>query len=216
MMNDELRSVVERMVREAVEGRMRVIDGRSVPINISARHMHVSQEHLETLFGPGAVLTKLRDLMQPGEFAANETVAVIGKNRRVFEQVRILGPARKNTQVELSYTDGRYLGMDLPARVSGDIAGTHPVILVGPRGVVQLSEGVIRALRHVHIGDDDAARIGLRNGQIVSVRAHGPLGVTFDQVLIRAGKNLVREMHVDTDEANAAGLGSGAVGEIVF
>jgi putative phosphotransacetylase len=215
-MNEDLRSVVERMVREAVEGRVHAIGGRSVPINISARHMHVSQEHLGVLFGPGTVLTKLRDLMQPGEFAANETVAVVGKNRRVFEQVRILGPVRKSTQVELSYTDGRYLGMDLPARVSGDIAGTHPVILVGPRGVVQLSEGVIRALRHVHIGEDDAARIGLRNGQLVSVRAFGPLGVTFDQVLIRAGKNLVREMHVDTDEANAAGLGPGAVGEIVF
>jgi putative phosphotransacetylase len=215
-MNDDLRSVVERMVREAVEGRVPVAGGRSVPINISARHMHVSQQHLEVLFGPGAVLTKLRDLMQPGEFAANETVAVIGKNRRVFEQVRILGPVRKSTQVELSYTDGRYLGMDLPARVSGDIAGTHPVILVGPRGVVQLPEGVIRALRHVHIGEDDAARIGLRNGQVVSVRANGPLGVTFDQVLIRAGKNLVREMHIDTDEANAAGLGPGAVGELMF
>lgn len=216
MMNDDLRSVVERLVREAVESRVRVSDGRSVPINISARHMHVSQEHLETLFGTGAVLTKLRDLMQPGEFAANETVAVVGKNRRVFEQVRILGPVRKSTQVELSYTDGRYLGMDLPARVSGDIAGTHPVILVGPRGVVQLSEGVIRALRHVHIGDDDAARLGVRNGQVISVRAQGPLGVTFDQVLVRAGKHLVREMHVDTDEANAAGLGPGAIGDMIF
>jgi putative phosphotransacetylase len=215
-MNDDLRSVVERMVREAVEGRVPVAGVRSVPINISARHMHVSQQHLEVLFGPGAVLTKLRDLMQPGEFAANETVAVIGKNRRVFEQVRILGPVRKSTQVELSYTDGRYLGMDLPARVSGDIAGTHPVILVGSRGVVQLPEGVIRALRHVHIGEDDAAQIGLRSGQVVSVRAQGPLGVTFDQVLIRAGKGLVREMHIDTDEANAAGLGPGAVGELMF
>lgn len=215
-MNEDLRSVVERMVREAVTNRMQAPDSRSVPINISARHMHVRQDHLEVLFGPGAQLTKLRDLMQPGEFAANETVAVIGPNRRVFEQVRILGPVRKVTQVELSYTDGRYLGMDLPARISGDIAGSYPAILVGPKGVVQIGEGVIRALRHVHINDDDAARIGLRNGQIISVRAHGPLGVTFDQVLIRAGKNLVREMHVDTDEANAAGLGSGAIGELVF
>jgi putative phosphotransacetylase len=216
MMGDTLRGIVERMVREAVEGEFRGNGERAVPINISARHMHVRQDHLETLFGPGAALSKLRDLMQTGEFAANETVAVVGRNRRVFEQVRILGPVRKVTQVELSYTDGRYLGMDLPARISGDIAGTHPVILIGPKGVVQLPEGVIRALRHIHIGEDDAARMGLRNGQMVSVRTMGPLGVTFDQVLIRAGKSALREMHIDTDEANAAGLGAGAAGEIMI
>lgn len=216
MIEGDVRSVVERMVREAVEKQLKGNDIRAVPINISARHMHVRQDHLETLFGPGATLTKLRDLMQPGEFAANETVAVVGRNLRVFEQVRILGPVRKVTQVELSYTDGRYLGMDLPARISGDIAGTHPVILIGPKGVVQLHEGVIRALRHIHIGEDDAARIGLRNGQIVGVRTVGPLGVTFDRVLIRAGKSALREMHIDTDEANAAGLGAGAAGEILL
>lgn len=216
-MAGDLRSLVEQMVREAVERRNGGAGtDRSVPMNISARHMHIRQDHLETLFGPGAVLTKLRDLMQPGEFAANETVAVVGPNRRVFEQVRILGPVRKVTQVELSFTDGRYLGMDLPGRISGDIAGTHPVLLVGPKGVVQLSEGVIRALRHMHIGEEDAARIGLRNGQTVSVRTHGPMGVTFDRVLIRAGSAALREMHIDTDEANAAGLGSGAVGEIIL
>jgi propanediol utilization protein len=216
MTDGELRAIVERLVREAVETQVRGTSGRMLPMNISARHMHVCQEHLEVLFGRGASLSKLRDLMQPGEFAANETVAVVGVNRRVFEQVRILGPVRKATQVELSYTDGRFLGMDLPARVSGDIAGTHPALLIGPKGVVQLREGVIRALRHVHIGEDDAARIGVRNGQMVSVRTPGPLGVTFDQVLIRAGKNALREMHIDTDEANAAGLGAGATGELLF
>jgi putative phosphotransacetylase len=216
MMTGDLRSVVERMVREAVAQHMGPQSNHSVPVNISARHMHVSQAHLEALFGAGAVLTKLRDLMQPGEFAANDTVAVIGPNRRTFEQVRILGPVRKVTQVELSYTDGRYLGMDLPARVSGDIAGTHSAILVGPKGVVQLNEGVIRALRHIHISEEDAGRLGLRSGQSISVRTLGQMGVTFDQVLVRAGKNLVREMHIDTDEANAAGLGSGASGEMMF
>jgi propanediol utilization protein len=216
MTDGELRAIVERLVREAVETQVRGTSGRMLPMNISARHMHVCQEHLEVLFGRGASLSKLRDLMQPGEFAANETVAVVGVNRRVFEQVRILGPVRKATQVELSYTDGRFLGMDLPARVSGDIAGTHPAVLIGQKGVVQLREGVIRALRHVHIGEDDAARTGVRNGQMVSVRTPGPLGVTFDQVLIRAGKNALREMHIDTDEANAAGLGAGATGELVF
>ncbi len=215
-MAEDLRGIVERLVRDAIAQTMHPGGAMSVPVNISARHMHVRQDHLEVLFGPGAALTKLRDLMQPGEFAANETVAVLGPNRRTFDQVRILGPVRKITQVELSYTDGRYLGMDLPARMSGDIAGTLPVILVGPKGVVQLPEGVIRALRHIHIGDDDAARLGLRNGQNVSVRAGGVLGATFHRVLVRAGANLVREMHIDTDEANAAGLGTGAYGEIIL
>jgi putative phosphotransacetylase len=215
-MTGDLRSIVEGMVREAVEQHRRAGGDRAVPVNISARHMHVCQDHLETLFGRGAVLTKLRDLMQPGEFAANETVAVIGPNRRAFEQVRILGPVRKMTQVELSFTDGRYLGMNLPARISGDIAGTHPAILVGPKGVVQLNEGVIRALRHVHMSEEDAARLGLRSGQFISVSTDGPMGVTFDQVVIRAGKNLVREMHIDTDEANAAGLVANASGEMIW
>jgi putative phosphotransacetylase len=216
MMAPDLRSIVERMVREAVEQNSRAGSDRAVPVNISARHMHISQGHLEILFGRGAVLTKLRDLMQPGEFAANETVAVIGPNRRAFEQVRILGPVRKMTQVELSFTDGRYLGMNLPARISGDIAGTHSAILVGPQGVVQLAEGVIRALRHVHMSEDDAARLGLQSGQAISVRTDGRMGVTFDQVVVRAGKNLVREMHIDTDEANAAGLGANASGEMIW
>jgi propanediol utilization protein len=105
--------------------------------------------------------------------------------------------------------------MDLPARVSGDIAGTHPVVLVGPKGALHLPEGLIRALRHVHCSEDDARQLGLRNGQMVNVRTAGPMAVTLHQVLIRVGANARREMHIDTDEANAAGLGAGAVGEIV-
>lgn len=214
MKHEELRAYVERAVRDALEGRGSAQDGRFVPVNISARHLHIRQDHLEILFGPGAQLTKLKDLLQPGEFAANETVTVVGKNRRVFEQVRILGPVRKITQVELSYTDGRYLGMDLPARNSGDIAGTHPLVLVGPKGALHLPEGGIRALRHMHISEEDAAALGLRSGMMIRVRTDGPMSVTFNEVLVRAGKNLKREMHIDTDEANAAGLGMGAVGII--
>jgi propanediol utilization protein len=215
MTQDEVRRYVEQAVRDALGQRLGPSSGNLVPLNISARHLHISQEHLDILFGPGAQITKLRDLLQPGEFAANETVSVVGANRRVFEQVRILGPVRKATQVELSYTDGRYLGINLPARVSGDIAGTHPVVLVGPRGALHLPQGLIRALRHIHIGEDDAAQLGLRNGQMVSVRTTGPLAITLHEVLIRMGKNARREMHIDTDEANAAGLGAGAVGEIL-
>jgi len=215
MTQEQVRTYVEQAVRDALRQRLGASSRNLVPMNISARHLHIAEEHLAILFGPGAQLTRLRDLLQPGEFAANETVTVVGANRRVFEQVRILGPVRKATQVEMSYTDGRYLGIDLPARVSGNIAGTHPVVLVGPKGALHLPEGLIRALRHIHCSEDDAAQLGLRNGDMVSVRTSGPMAVTFNEVLMRVGKNARREMHIDTDEANAAGLGAGAVGEIL-
>lgn len=197
---------VERVVRDVID--------RLVPVNVSARHLHITQEHLALLYGPGAQLTKLRDLRQPGEFAAEQTVSVVGPNRRVFETVRILGPTRSRTQVELSYNDGRYIGLELPARLSGDIAGTAPVVLVGPAGAVQLPEGVIRALRHIHMGTGDAARLGLKGGDRVRVRTAGAMGVTFSNVLIRVGEGLLIEMHIDTDEANAAGLGPHSFGYI--
>jgi len=206
-MTDDLRQRVEQAVRSVVE--------RLVPINVSARHMHVRQDHLELLFGAGAQLTKLRDLYQPGEFASNETVSVVGPNRRVFERVRILGPVRSITQVELSYNDGRYIGLELPARISGDIEGTAPIVLIGPRGTLPLPQGVIRALRHVHMSPADGARLGLANGQMVKVRTVGPMGVTFHNVKVRMGDTLRLEMHIDTDEANAAGLGTHTLGLLV-
>ena len=171
--------------------------------------MHITQENLETLFGNGYQLTKLRDLNQPGEFAANETVTVVGPKRRLFEKVRILGPVRKITQVELSLTDGIYLGMDLPLRISGDIDGSAPLMLIGPEGVLNLPQGGIRAARHIHASPEDLSRLGLKNGQIVSVKSTGPMSVTFNHVVIREGENLNLEMHIDTDEANAAGMRCG-------
>ncbi|UCF39277.1 MAG: phosphate propanoyltransferase [Acidobacteriota bacterium] len=186
-----------------------------VPVGVSARHMHIRQEDLETLFGKGYQLTKLKDLNQPGEFAANETLTVVGPKRRLFEQVRILGPVRKMTQVELSYSDGIYLGIDLPHRLSGDIRGSAPLVLVGPKGVLNLPEGGIRAKRHIHINPQDAARLGVTSGQIVSVRAGGPLSVTFNNVVIRMADNLNLEMHIDTDEANACGLRCGDPVELI-
>lgn len=204
------------MIRQAdIEQLVRSTVDRLVLINASARHLHITQEHLEILFGNGSQLTKLKDLLQPGEFAANETVSVVGPNRRVFEKIRILGPTRKATQVELSYNDGRYLGLDLPARISGDVRGTTPIVLVGPAGVLQLPEGVIRALRHIHCGPEDAARLGLTNGQSVSVKTTGAMAITFEKVLIRVGASAKLEMHIDTDEANAAGIGSHTYGIIV-
>jgi putative phosphotransacetylase len=197
-MTQELAGRVEQMVREVVS--------RLIPINVSARHLHITQEHLEVLYGGGSRLTKMKDLVQPGEFAANEVVSVVGPNRRVFEKVRILGPVRSRTQVELSYNDGRYIGLELPARISGDIEGTAPIVLVGPKGVLQLEAGAIRALRHIHMSPEDAARFGLTGGAVVSVKTLGAMGVAFNNVIIRVGPKLTIEMHIDTDEANAAGL----------
>jgi putative phosphotransacetylase len=203
-MSAELHQRVERAVRHVVE--------RLIPINVSARHLHIRADHLEVLFGAGAELTKLRDLYQPGEFASNETVSVVGPNRRVFERVRILGPVRSVTQVELSYNDGRYIGLELPARISGDIEGTAPIVLIGPRGTIQLPQGVIRALRHVHMSPADGARLGVTNGQLMNVKTVGPMSVTFHNVKVRMGDTLRLEMHIDTDEANAAGLGTHTLG----
>lgn len=212
-MNEELTVRVERLVREAVNEFLN--NGHVIPISVSARHMHITQEHLEQLFGPGSQLTKMKDLLQPGEFAADQTVTIVGPNRHLFEKVRILGPVRKATQVEFSFTDGRHLGLELPARHSGNINGTAPVILVGPQGVVHLQEGAIRALRHIHMSPPDAERLGVQNEQLANVRINGPMGIVFEQVRVRVGKNAKLEMHIDTDEANAAGITMQAVGTLV-
>jgi putative phosphotransacetylase len=211
-MEGDLRAQVERIVREVVGSMLR---GRRVPIHVSARHLHITIADLEVLFGPGARLTKLRDLMQPGEFAANETVAAIGPNGRRFEAVRILGPERKATQVELSYTDSRSLGLDLQARISGDIRGTAPIALEGPRGTLELKEGVIRALRHVHMHTEDAKTFGVENGERIRIRTDGELRLVFENVIARVSDIAALEMHIDTDEGNAAGLTGESYGEIV-
>lgn len=205
----QLRNLVEGVVRQVVDGKPAATatsGQRVIPIGISARHLHICQADLEKLFGPGYHLTKMKDLNQPGEFAANETVTVIGPKRRVYEKVRILGPTRPATQVELSFTDGIYLGIPIPGRISGDIAGSAPITLIGPAGVLELKEGAIRALRHIHMNPEDAAAWGITNGQKVNVKTSGVLGVTFNDVVVRIKENLNLEMHVDTDEANAAGL----------
>jgi propanediol utilization protein len=208
--NGELASLVESVVRDVVAEMLPFEpEDQTLPVGVSARHMHINEEHLERLFGSGYQLTKLRDLDQPGEFAANETVTVVGPKRRLFEEVRILGPARSFTQVELSFSDGVYLGMELPHRLSGDIKDSAPLILIGPKGILHLPEGGIRAARHIHINPREASRLGLVDGQKVNVRSCGPLSITFNEVVIRMGDNLRLQMHIDTDEANAAGLRCG-------
>ncbi len=179
-----------------------------VPVRISGRHIHISQSDLEQLYGPGYKLTKYKDLAQPGQFAARETVTVVGPEG-VIEDVRILGPVRDRTQVEISGTDGYHLGVDPPVRDSGNLEGTPGIVLVGPFGAVTLREGVILAATHIHMNPEDADKLGLKNGDRVQVLVDGERDIIFNQVLVRVDKNYITEMHVDTDEANAAVIEDG-------
>jgi propanediol utilization protein len=177
-------------------------------VNVSARHMHVTQQDLETLFGPGARLTKLKDLYQQGEFASEQLVTLVGPRQRIIPNVRILGPMRDYTQIELSYTDGIYLGLDLPLRISGNHEGTPGVTILGPKGAVNLTKGVIRAERHVHMSTADMGYYGVRDGDYMKLKIEGPCGVTFDRVKVRYHPKVILEVHIDTDEGNACDLES--------
>lgn len=185
-----------------------------ITVGISNRHVHLSQRDLETMFGKGAVLTKFKDLSQPGQYACKEKVTLVGP-KGVIEHVRILGPARKQTQVELSVSDCFKLGVRAPIRDSGDLAGSAPITLVGPVGSVTLNEGSIIAARHIHMHPDDAASFGVKDGDRVNVKCTGPRGVGFFEVLVRVNESYRLEMHVDLDEANAASLRNGNFVEII-
>lgn len=186
---------------------------RNVLVETSARHIHVSQEHLEILFGKGYELTKKKDLSQPGQYACAERVDVVGP-KKTLVGVSILGPVRPATQVELSLTDARSIGVVAPIRESGDIAGTGACKLVGPCGEVEIAEGVIAAKRHIHMTTADAAEMGLVDKQIVSVKiASEGRETIFGDVVVRVSDKFALAMHIDTDEANAACAGS--VGEII-
>src|SRR5438445_1843103 len=175
-------------------------------VNVLARHMHVTQEHLEVLFGPGSKLTKLKDLYQEGEFASEQLVTIIGPRQRIIPNVRILGPMRDYTQIELSYTDGVYLGIDLPLRISGNHEGTPGCTVLGPKGAINLTKGVIRAERHVHMSTADMDYYGVKDADYMKLRIAGPCGVTFDRVKVRYHPKVVLEVHIDTDEGNACDL----------
>ena len=177
-------------------------------VNVSARHIHVTPDDLQTLFGPGAELTQMRDLYQAGEFASEQTVNIIGPRNRMIPSVRILGPTRNYTQVELSYTDGIFLGLDLALRISGNHDDTHGCVLAGPHGALTLKQGVIRAERHVHMHPDDLAHYGVRDGDYIKLQIEGPCGVTFDRLRVREHPKVKLEVHIDTDEGNACNLGS--------
>ena len=177
-----------------------------IPIGISARHVHLTQEHVEELFGKGYQLTKKKELMG-GQYASNELVTLVGTKLRAIENVRILGPCRKASQVEVSKTDCIKLGVKAPTRESGKIAGSAPIAIVGPKGVVYLEEGCIVAKRHIHMSTEDAARFGVTNGQSVKVRFDNDRGGIMEDVIIRVDPTFTLEMHIDTDEANGLGIG---------
>ncbi len=184
-----------------------VVNRNPLVVNISARHVHLTQEHVETLFGPGATLTPEKDLYQDGYYAAKETVAVVGPRRRMIPNVRVLGPCRDDSQVELAFTDGISLGIDLPVRVSGNIQGTPGCVLVGPHGVVELQQGVIRAMRHVHMGPADLKYYDVADKDMIQLRVEAPGCTTvLEDLTVRAGDNIKLEVHLDTDEGNAINL----------
>ncbi|HEV3138549.1 MAG TPA: phosphate propanoyltransferase [Pirellulales bacterium] len=215
------RGDVERVVRDVLVKHFAVVGNkRAKPnplvVNISARHVHLSPEHLEVLFGKGAQLEVQKELYQDGFFAATQTVAVVGPRRRMLPEVRVLGPCRGASQVELAFTDGISLGINLPVRCSGDHHDTPGCILVGPKGVVELSAGVIRAERHVHMGPDDLAYYAVSDHDRMHLRIESPGCTTvFEDLLVRAGKNIKLEVHVDTDEGNAVHLESASRVELV-
>lgn len=176
-----------------------------VPVGISNRHIHLSQEDLETLFGKGYQLTPVKDLKQTGQFAAEETLTIATK-KGVIQNVRVLGPTRSKTQVEISRTDSFALGLRPPVRDSGALEGSEGVTIIGPEGSIKLDEGVIIALRHIHMSPVDAEQFGVQDKDIVTVKVDGERGLVFENVLVRVRDDFVLEFHIDTDEANAAGL----------
>lgn len=192
------------------------MENNEVVVEISARHVHLSQADLNTLFGEGYELTVKKELSQPGQFASNERVKVIG-TKGEFPAVSILGPVRNATQVEISLTDARSIGVNAPVRESGDIAGSGSCRLVGPAGEIEISEGVIAAKRHIHATTADAERMGIENGEIVSVEIPSSNGrnLIFGDVVVRVSDSYALAMHIDTDESNAAGMAPNTIGKIV-
>ncbi len=206
------RAVVEHLVREQVYAHLGLPLPRAAKapnpllVNISARHCHLTQTAVEALFGPGYQLTPMKWLYQEGQYAAKEMVTLIGPRSRVISNLRILGPCRTLDQVELAYTDAIALGFDVPVRMSGDIKNAPGCMLMGTHGYFQINEGVIRAQPHVHMNQEDAGYYGVKHLDTMKLRIHGPLPMTFDEVVVRVDPTFKLEVHIDTDEGNACGL----------
>ncbi|MBI4856041.1 MAG: phosphate propanoyltransferase [Acetobacterium woodii] len=187
---------------------------RTVPIGLSNKHIHVSQADLETLFGKGYQLTAMKDLSQPGQYAAEEKIDVVGP-KGTLKGIRILGPVRPETQLEVSVGDGFCLGIKAPLRNSGDIADTPGVKLIGPAGEVEIAKGAIVAARHIHMSTEEGATYGLKDKDVVCVKLDGPRGLTFDNVLVRVHPDFKLDMHLDVEEGNAAGAKNGQIATIL-
>jgi putative phosphotransacetylase len=185
-----------------------------VPVEVSARHCHLSKQDLEALFGVGHELQKLKQLSQPSDFACQETVTLVNHSH-ILENVRIVGPLRPQTQVEISLTDAVGLGVTPPVRLSGQLENSAPVVITGPAGRVELSEGLIVALRHIHCATSEAAKLGLKNGAMVSVEILGLRPVIFKNIPVRVKDGYKLCLHLDTDEGNAAGINKTGEGNII-
>ena len=204
------RSVVETLVREALFRQL----GKSAPaaaptllVNSSARHMHISPDNLEVLFGKGAELTVHKMLYQTDQFASQQTVTMVGPRKRIIPNLRILGPCRNLTQIELALTDSIQLGIDIPVRMSGDIEGTPGAYIMGPKGMLEMKNGVIRAARHVHMSPSDAQFYGVKHLDKITLKVtSNGCNTRFDDLLVRVDPSFKLEVHIDTDEANACNL----------
>ncbi|MCI9597643.1 MAG: phosphate propanoyltransferase [Firmicutes bacterium] len=188
--------------------------GYKVQIGLSNKHLHLKEEDIEILFGKGHKLTPTKDLVQPGQFACEEKVDIVGP-KATLKGIRVLGPARPETQVELAATDARAIGIKAPVRESGKLDGTPGCKLIGPCGEIELDHGVMIALRHVHLNPEQAKEAGLKDKDVVSIKIEGERGLVFDNVLVRAGEKHEKEIHLDTDEGNAAGCGPNTIAEII-
>ncbi len=210
--NDDLAELVSGMVVKTVYD-MGLL-GAAVPIGISARHVHLTEEHIRILFGSDYELTQFKALSQPGQFAANEKVEVIGPKGSV-KNVRVLGPMRTQSQVELALSDTRSLGISAVVRSSGDLAGTPPVVLKTERGEVRLNQGVIVPERHIHMTPRDAEKFQVSDGQSVGIEITGPKGGIMQNVIIRVSSSYVLDCHIDTDDANAFQISQGQMAKLI-
>ena len=213
-MEQQTIEMITQMVLQTINGMEEKSNGYQVPVGVSARHIHLTQEDVESLFGEGYRLTKKKDLMG-GQYACNETVTIVGLKLRAIENVRVLGPVRKASQVEISATDAMKLGIAAPIRESGNVAKSAPIAVVGPKGVLYMKEGCIVAMRHIHMSPADAMAAGVKDGDIVSVKADNERGTVFNQVKIRVNESFTLEMHIDTDEANASKIKTGDMVTII-
>ncbi len=214
-MNVDIQAITEAVIKAVNAQKAEKSAEGDIPVGVSNRHIHLTKEDMETLFGAGYELTHLKDLSQPGQYACKETLTIVGPSLRPIENVRVLGPLRKASQVEISRTDSFTLKVKPPVRESGSLAGSAPITIIGPKGVVSLKEGCIIANRHIHMSPEDGAKYGVNDGDYVNVDAVGERRTRFYDVQIRVSGKFRLEMHLDTDDANAAGLNGKSLVKIV-